>query len=256
MTISGLLGRKVGMTTVYREDGTTEGVSVIEAGPCVITQVKTKPRDGYEAVQVGFGPAKNLSKPEIGHLERSKGRFRHLQEFTVKDLGEFEVGKTLKADVFQAGELVKVIGRSKGRGFQGGVRRYHFRGGPKTHGQSDRHRGPGAIGSTTHPGHVWKGTRMAGHMGDDRSTVTGLEIIKADAEKNLLLIRGSVPGTNNGIVRIEKLGKIKKRPLPPAPKKGAAPERRGAAKPAAAQAAKPAPAAAKPAPAPKPEAKK
>jgi large subunit ribosomal protein L3 len=252
MTISGLLGRKVGMTTVYREDGTFQGVTVIETGPCVITQVKTKPRDGYEAVQIGFGLAKNLSKPEIGHLERSKGKFRHLQEFTVKDLGEFEVGKTLKADVFQAGEIVRVIGRSKGRGFQGGVKRHHFRGGPKTHGQSDRLRGPGAIGSTTHPGHVWKGTRMAGHMGDDRATVTGLEIIKADAEKNLLLVKGAVPGTNNGIVRIEKTGKVKRRPPPPAPKKGAPERRPAAAKPAAAAAAKPAAAA----PAAKPEAKK
>ena len=214
MTISGLIGRKIGMTTVYREDGGVEPVTVIEVGPCVVTQVKTKARDGYEAVQLGFGAAKKLSKAEAGHLERSNGKFRHLLEFKVKDLGEYEVGKTLKADVFQTGEIVKVSGTSKGRGFQGGVKRYHFHGGPKTHGQSDRQRAPGSVGSTTHPGHVWRGTRMAGHMGAAAVTVRGLEVVLADADRNMVLIRGAVPGWDNGVVRIEKLGKMKKQPAP------------------------------------------
>lgn len=213
MTITGLLGRKIGMTTYYREDGGTQAVTAIEVGPCVVTQVKTKARDGYEAVQIGFGKAKNLSKPEAGHLARSGGRFMHLQEYRVKDLGEFEVGKALKADVFQAGEMVRVTGTSRGMGFQGGVKRHNFHGGPKTHGQSDRRRAPGAIGSTTSPGHVWKGTRMASHMGNAQVTVRSLEIVKADSEKNILLISGAIPGPANGIVSIEKLGRVKKKPV-------------------------------------------
>ncbi len=201
------------MTTYYREDGSTQAVTAIEVGPCVITQVKTKARDGYEAVQIGFGKAKNLSKPEAGHLERSGGRFMHLQEYKVKDLGEFEVGKTLKVDVFQAGEIVRVTGRSRGMGFQGGVKRHNFHGGPKTHGQSDRQRAPGSIGSTTSPGHVWKGTKMASHMGNAQVTIRSLEIVKTDPEKNILLISGAVPGSANGIVSIEKLGRMKKKPI-------------------------------------------
>jgi large subunit ribosomal protein L3 len=212
MTISGLLGRKIGMTTHYREDGGTQAVTAIEVGPCVVTQVRTKGRDGYDAVQIGFGRARKLSKPEAGHLERSGAKASHLQEFKVKDLGEYEVGKTLRADVFQAGEIVRVTGRSRGMGYQGGMKRHNFHGGPKTHGQSDRQRAPGAISSTTHPGHVWKGTRMAGHMGDERVTVRGLEIVLADPERNLLLVGGAVPGPSNGVVRIEKLGRIKKKP--------------------------------------------
>lgn len=204
MTITGLLGRKIGMTTHYRQDGGTEAVTAIEVGPCIVTQVKTAARDGYEAVQLGFGAAKKISKPEAGHLERAGGKFRHLQEFKVKDLGEYEVGKTLKADIFKPGEKIKVSGRSRGMGYQGGVKRYHFRGGPKTHGQSDRQRAPGAIGATTHPGHVWKGTRMAGHLGDAQVTVRGLKVVLADPERNLLLVSGAVPGASNSIVRIEK----------------------------------------------------
>ncbi len=235
MTISGLIGRKIGMTTVYREDGGAEAVTVIEVGPCTVTQVKTKARDGYEAVQVGFGKAKNLSKPEAGHLKRSNSQARHLQEFTAKDLGEYEVGKTLSADVFKAGDLVKVTGQSKGRGYQGGVKRHHFHGGPKTHGQSDRHRAPGAIGSTTHPGHVWKGTRMAGHMGDAKATVSRIEVFTADPARHLLVVKGAVPGSINAIVRIEKLGIMKKKPPVPVAKKGE--QARAARKPAAAPAA-------------------
>ncbi len=210
MPINGLIGRKIGMTTLFREDGMTVVVTAIEVGPCVVTQVKTKARDGYEAVQLGFGSAKKLTKPEAGHLERSKGKFHHLVEFKVKDLGEFEVGKSLDADVFVAGEIVKVSGRSRGHGFQGGMKRHNFSGGPMTHGQSDRQRAPGAIGSTTHPGHVWKGTRMAGHMGDAKSTVRGLEVVKADAAQHIVFVKGAIPGADDGIVTIHKLGRMKR----------------------------------------------
>ena len=204
MTIAGLLGRKIGMTTYYHEDGTAESVTAVEVGPCVVTQVKTEARDGYEAVQLGFGSARRLNSPEAGHQDRSGRRFTHLQEFGVDDLSEFEVGQEIKADVFEVGEPIKVIGTSKGKGFSGVVRRWGFRGGPKTHGQSDRHRSPGSIGAGTSPGRVWPGTKMAGHYGVDRVTVKGLKIVATDPEKNVVLIRGSIPGANNGIVRIEK----------------------------------------------------
>jgi large subunit ribosomal protein L3 len=207
MTIAGLLGRKIGMTTYYHDDGTAESVTAVEVGPCVVTQVKTEARDGYEAVQIGFGAARRLNSPEAGHQSRSGGRFSHLQEFGVDNLSEFEVGQELKADVFEVGEPIKVIGTSKGKGFSGVVRRWGFRGGPKTHGQSDRHRAPGSIGAGTSPGRVWPGTKMAGHYGVDRITVKGLKIVATDAENNVVLVRGPIPGAKNGIVRIEKQSK-------------------------------------------------
>ena len=192
------------MTTYYHEDGTAESVTAVEVGPCVVTQVKTEARDGYEAVQLGFGSARRLNSPEAGHQNRSGRRFTHLQEFGVDDLSEFEVGQEIKADVFEVGEPIKVIGTSKGKGFSGVVRRWGFRGGPKTHGQSDRHRSPGSIGAGTSPGRVWPGTKMAGHYGVDRVTVKGLKIVATDPEKNVVLVRGPIPGANNGIVRNEK----------------------------------------------------
>ena len=204
MTIAGLLGRKIGMTTYYHEDGTAESVTAVEVGPCVVTQVKTEARDGNEAVQLGFGSARRLNSPEAGHQDRSGRRFTHLQEFGVDDLSEFEVGQEIKADVFEVGEPIKVIGTSKGKGFSGVVRRWGFRGGPKTHGQSDRHRSPGSIGAGTSPGRVWPGKKMPGHYGVDRVTVKGLKIVATDPEKNVVLVRGPIPGANNGIVRIEK----------------------------------------------------
>ncbi|MBC8453073.1 MAG: 50S ribosomal protein L3 [Chloroflexi bacterium] len=207
MTIAGLLGRKIGMTTYYHDDGTAESVTAVEVGPCVVTQVKTDARDGYEAVQVGFLAASKLNQAEAGHQTRSGGKFAHLQEFSVGNLAEFEVGQELKADVFEVGESIKVIGTSKGKGFAGVVRRYNFRGGPKTHGQSDRHRSPGSIGAGSSPGRVWPGTRMGGHYGVDRITVKGLRVVAADVEKNVVLVRGSIPGAKNGIVRIEKQSK-------------------------------------------------
>ncbi len=198
------MGRKIGMTTHYRENGVAIPVTAIEVGPCVVTQVKTSARDGYEAVQVGFLPATMLNKPAAGHLERSGGKFRHLQEFKATDLGDFEVGQEIKADVFTAGDTIKVVGRSKGRGFAGNVKRHGFRGGPKTHGQSDRHRAPGSIGAGTSPGRVWPGTRMAGHYGNTKVTVRGLTVVLADAERSLVLIKGAIPGHANGIVQVQK----------------------------------------------------
>ncbi len=202
--ISGLIGRKIGMTTYYTDDGRAVPVTAVEVGPCTVTQVKTAARHGYEAVQVGFLPAKNLNKPMAGHLERSGGRFRHLQEFGVEDLGEFEVGQKILANLFDTGDRIKVSGISKGKGFAGGVRRYGFAGGPKTHGQSDRHRAPGSIGAGSSPGRVWPGTKMAGHYGAASITQRGLRVVLSDPSRNLLLVGGSVPGHKNSILRIEK----------------------------------------------------
>ena len=271
--LSGLLGRKVGMTQVFGENGTAIPVTVIEAGPCIITQIKTTARDGYEAVQIGFEQTrlKSATRPELGHLGHSlpllKAQRKRLQtyqqqqrgkkvtgeEAEVKEqtetasaegkkdkqiekllkvqqnrqrrpgpeLGPFrvlrevalqegtapeslELGLKIDASLFAAGESVDIVGTSKGKGFQGGVKRHGFRGGPRTHGQSDRTRAPGSIGSGTTPGRVLKGTRMAGHMGNERVTVKKLEVIQADPERNLLVVKGSVPGANGGLLMIKK----------------------------------------------------
>ena len=201
--IDGIMGRKLGMTQVFKEDGTVEPVTAIEAGPCVVSQVKTKAKEGYDAVHLAFGEVKKLNQPDKGHLKKI-GLFRHLREFRIADPSSLEVGQKIDAGIFQAGDMVHVTGISKGKGFAGVVKRYHFKGGPKTHGQSDRQRAPGAIGSTTDPGRVWKGQRMAGHMGDQRVTALGLKVVQADAARNLILIRGSVPGAKNGLLLIEK----------------------------------------------------
>jgi large subunit ribosomal protein L3 len=271
--LSGLLGRKVGMTQVFGENGTAIPVTVIEAGPCIITQIKTTARDGYEAVQIGFEQArlKSATRPELGHLGHSlpllKAQRKRLQTYQQQqrgkkvtgeeaegkeqietasaegkkdkqiekllkvqqnrqrrpgpELGPFrvlrevalqegtapeslELGLKIDASLFEAGEAVDIVGTSKGKGFQGGVKRHGFRGGPKTHGQSDRTRAPGSIGSGTTPGRVLKGTRMAGHMGNERVTVKKLEVIQADPERNLLVVKGSVPGANGGLLMIKK----------------------------------------------------
>jgi large subunit ribosomal protein L3 len=267
--LNALLGRKVGMTQVFGPNGTAIPVTVIEVGPCVVTQIKTPARDGYEAVQIGFEPTtlKHATRAELGHLGHSlpllKGQRRRLQTYQQEqrkkegeagaeagaatataekkdkqiekllkvqnnrqrrpgpELGPFkvlrevdlqdganteglELGKQFGADLFTVGEEVDVVGTSKGKGFQGGVKRHGFRGGPKTHGQSDRTRAPGSIGSGTTPGRVLKGTRMAGHMGNERVTVKGLQVIQADAERNLLVVKGSVPGANGGLLMVKK----------------------------------------------------
>ena len=266
--LTGLLGRKVGMTQVFGPNGTVIPVTVIEAGPCVVTQIKTTAHDGYDAVQIGFEQArlKHATRPQLGHLghslpllkaqrkrlqayqqeQRGKktaeegteaetvhgekkdkqiekllkvsqnrqrrpgpelGPFKVLREVGLQDgtgLEGIELGTKVDASLFAAGESVDIVGTSKGKGFQGGVKRHGFSGGPKTHGQSDRTRAPGSIGSGTTPGRVLKGTRMAGHMGNARVTAKKLQVIQADPERNLLLVKGSVPGANGSLLVIKK----------------------------------------------------
>ena len=202
--IEGLIGRKLGMTQIFDEGGVVHPVTVVEAGPCVVTQIRTSDKDGYNALQLGFGLSKRLNKPEQGHRQASGFMSRFLREVSADDVADFSVGQVLKADVFGDGELVDVTGTSKGRGFQGGVKRHGFHGGPKTHGQSDRHRAPGSIGSSATPGRVFKGMRMAGHMGHERVTVQNLKVFRVDTERNLLLIEGSVPGPNEGLLIIRR----------------------------------------------------
>ena len=198
--IQGFLGKKIGMTQIFRVDGRVVPVTVIEAGPCVVTQVKTKESDGYEAIQLGFGEVKRRNKPLSGHLKESR-LSRYLREVTADDLSEYEVGQTIGVDIFQAGEKVDIIGRSKGRGFAGVMKRWGFGGGPRTPGQSARARAPGSIGGGTTPGRVYKGLKMGGHMGNRRITVKGLEIVQGDTERNLLLVKGGIPGAPNRVRR-------------------------------------------------------
>lgn len=264
--LNALLGRKVGMTQVFGPNGTAIPVTVIEAGPCVVTQVKTVARDGYEAVQIGFEPTttKNVTRPELGHLghklpllkgqrkslqthqqeqRKTKGEegettdasaakpskqiqkllkvqenrqrrpgpelgpFKFLREVALQDGATTEkiaLGSSFDVSLFASGESIDIVGTSKGKGFQGGMKRHGFSGGPKTHGQSDRSRAPGSIGSGTTPGRVLKGTRMAGQMGNARVTAKKLQIIQADPERNLLVVKGSVPGANGGLLMIKK----------------------------------------------------
>jgi large subunit ribosomal protein L3 len=260
--LSGLLGRKVGMTQVFGPDGAVIPVTVIEAGPCIVTQIKTAARDGYEAVQIGFERklTKRAVRPELGHLGHSlpllKGQRKRLQAYQQEQRGKksaegdaeakkdkqiekllkvsqnrqrragpelgpykvlrevslqnganpegIELGTTFDASLFHVGESVDIVGTSKGKGFQGGVKRWGFAGGPKTHGQSDRLRAPGSIGAGTTPGRVLKGTHMAGRMGNARVTMKSLEIVQADPERNLLVVKGSVPGANGGLLMIKK----------------------------------------------------
>lgn len=202
--IQGMVGRKLGMTQVFDERGVVYPVTVIECGPNVVTQIKTQGTDGYEAVQLGFGLSKRLNKPEQGHRRASGFQSHRLREVRADSLDGLEVGQQIKVDTFAEGELIDVTGTSKGRGFQGGMKRHGFKGGPATHGQSDRARAPGSIGSSATPGHVFKGMKMAGHMGDERVTVQNLTVVRVDTERNLLLVRGSVPGHTKGLVVIKK----------------------------------------------------
>lgn len=207
--LQGFLGKKIGMTQIFREDGMVVPVTLIEAGPCVVTQLKTKENDGYEAVQLGFGEVKRRNKPITGHLKNSR-LSRYLREVQADDPTEFSVGQTVGVDIFEAGEKVDVIGRSKGRGFAGVMKRHGFGGGPRTHGQSDRARAPGSIGGGTTPGKVFKGMKMAGHMGDRRITVKGLEVVNVDTDRNILMVKGGVPGAPNSLVHIRRAGQAGK----------------------------------------------
>ena len=206
MAFKGLIGKKIGMTQIFDEQGAAVPVTLIEAGPCYVTQVRKPETDGYSAVQLGFNETKQkrLTGGELGHLKRNNlPPVRFLREFRAKTPGVVE-GDVVKVDIFTAGDHVDVIGTSKGKGFQGGVKRYHFRGGPKTHGQSDRLRAPGSRGSGTTPGRVSKGARGPGHMGDDRVTAQNLKVALVDPERNLIGVRGAVPGARGGLVLIKE----------------------------------------------------
>ncbi len=213
--MKGLLGIKLGMSQVFDETGVVTPVTIVQAGPCFVTQVKTEETDGYDAIQVGFGETRNgrLTKGQQGHLgllkkdkqhphrkQSDMPALQHLREFRTKTSAEYEVGQELTVEQFETGDRIDVAGITKGRGFAGGVKRYGFKGGPKTHGQSDRWRAPGSIGATSGTGHVFKGKRMAGHMGNERYTAQNLQVIKIDPEKNLLAIKGSIPGHKGGLV--------------------------------------------------------
>ncbi|HEV2066093.1 MAG TPA: 50S ribosomal protein L3 [Thermomicrobiales bacterium] len=208
--VRGLIGRKLGMTQVFDDQGLARPVTVIEAGPCVVTQIRKQEKDGYEAVQLGYGISKRLNKPQQGHVRASGHQVRTLREFKADDYSGIEVGQVFRADTFAAGDVVDVVGTSKGRGFQGGMKRHGFSGGPKTHGQSDRARAPGSIGSSATPGRVFKGLKMAGHMGHERVTVQNLKVLRVDPERNLLLVEGSVPGPNKGTLLISRAVKGQK----------------------------------------------
>jgi large subunit ribosomal protein L3 len=207
--LKGLIGKKIGMTQIFDERGVAYPVTLIEAGPCYVTQIRRPESEGYSAVQLGFSEThpKRLSGGEIGHLKTANlPPLRFLREFRAK-APDVSVGDVMKADVFSVGERVDVIGTSKGKGFAGAVKRYHFRGGPKTHGQSDRHRAPGSNGSGTTPGRVYKGARRPGHMGDERVTVQSLKVVLVDVERNLIGVHGAVPGSKGGLVIINEARK-------------------------------------------------
>jgi large subunit ribosomal protein L3 len=208
--MKGLIGKKLGMAQVFDSAGRMIPVTIIEAGPCFVAQVRTKEKEGYSAVQLGFAEikSKRLTAGELGHLQKaSLPPLRYLREFRIDADQAPKPGDKISVDIFQTGEKVDVIGDSKGKGFQGGMKRHGFRGGPITHGQSDRQRAPGAIGSTTTPGRIYKGKRMAGHMGAVQVTSSGLRVALVDAERNLLGVAGSVPGPKGGIVIIREARK-------------------------------------------------
>ncbi len=208
--MKGLIGKKIGMTQIFDENGLAIPVTLIEAGPCYVTQIRTPENDGYNAVQLGFEEVKpkRLTGGQLGHLKNNDlPPLRFLREFRVKDPQVNEGDKLAVGEVFAVGEQVDIVGTSKGKGFQGVVKRYGFRGGPRTHGQSDRLRAPGSIGATTTPGRVFKGKRMPGHMGFERVTVHNLRVEYLDADRNLLGVRGAIPGPKGGIVMIKEARK-------------------------------------------------
>lgn len=200
----GILGKKVGMTQIFNEEGQSIPVTVVEAGPCKITQIKTKETDGYEAVQIGYEEVKekNLNKPLLGHLKKADAAaLRHLREYKPQSVSEYELGQSITVDIFSDGQLVDVTGRSIGRGFTGYQKRHNFKRGPMSHG-SKNHRLPGSTGAGTTPGRVYPGKRMAGRKGNDRVTVRKLTVVKIDTERNLLLVKGAVPGKAGTLLSI------------------------------------------------------
>src|SRR5579859_6483269 len=208
--IQALLGRKLGMTRLFDENGVVTASTLVEAGPCFVTQLRTPDVDGYTAVQLGFGETRRQTKPQKGHLKKAglpeRTGLSQLREVPADSLDDLELGARIDASMFTQGEIVDVIGTSKGKGFAGVMKRHNFRGGPKTHGQSDRWRHSGSVGSGTTPGRTFKGMRMGGHLGDARITVKNLRIISVDAERNLVAVRGAIPGPNGGLIIIRKRG--------------------------------------------------
>ena len=200
-----MLGRKVGMTQIFKEDGSVVPVTVIQAGPLYVVQKKTVEKDGYNAIQIGFESIKEnrINKPAKGHFDKSEVEYKkYLREFRVGNPDEFQIGQEIKVDVFEEGDMVDVIGTSKGKGTQGVIKRHGFARGRETHG-SKFHRAPGGLSAGTYPGRVFKGHKMGGRMGNERVTVQNLEIVRVDAEKNLILVKGGVPGPKKGIVTIK-----------------------------------------------------
>lgn len=202
MTIEGLLGKKLGMLQIFDEEGRQRGVTAVEVGPCFVSQIKSPERDGYSAVQIAYEEVKAVNKPETGHLSGVGKHLKHLTEFPTSGETGYAIGDQIGAELFEPGIKVDVTATMKGRGFAGVVKRHHFAGGPKTHGQSDRHRAPGSIGAGTTPGRVFKGTKMPGHMGAKRSTVLNLEVVARNDDRGVIFVAGSVPGPNGGLVRV------------------------------------------------------
>jgi len=199
----GLIGRKIGVTQVFQADGTMVAVSVVAVEPNTVTRLRTTERDGYTAVQLGAEPSRRLTKPEAGQL-KDLPQVAKIREFRVEAVGDYSVGQQIGlADLFAEGDLVDITGVSKGKGFAGHIKRHHFHRGPKTHG-SDHHRAPGSIGPGTTPGRVYKGMRMAGHMGDEQVTVKKVKVVRMDSERNLILVKGSVPGPRNSLILVKK----------------------------------------------------
>ena len=209
--MKGILGKKIGMTQIFTEQGEVIPVTVVEAGPVVVTQVKTTENDGYTAIQVGFGDAKekSLNKPQKGHLAAANTLKKHLKEFRVDSVEEYTVGQEIKADLFAAGELIDVTGISKGKGFQGPIKRHGQSRGPETHG-SRYHRRPGSMGACSYPGRVFKNKKLAGHMGSVKVTVQNLEVVRVDADKNFILVKGAIPGAKGSVVTIKEAVKASK----------------------------------------------
>ena len=209
--MKGILGRKIGMTQIFTEQGTVIPVTVVEAGPVVVTQVKTIENDGYNAVQVGFVDAKekSLNKPQKGHLAAANTLKKHLKEFRVESVDTYTVGQEIKADVFAAGEMIDVTGISKGKGFQGPIKRHGQSRGPESHG-SRYHRRPGSMGACSYPGRVFKNKKLAGHMGSVKVTVQNLEVVRVDADKNFILVKGAIPGAKGSVVTIKEAVKASK----------------------------------------------
>ncbi|TAK10394.1 50S ribosomal protein L3 [bacterium] len=206
--MTGLIGKKIGMTQVFGADGSVVPVTVIQTGPCVVVQKKERAKDGYSAIQLGFGSKKNqrVNKPEQGHMVKAgKGAFQVLREFRSEDIAQYEVGQEIKlSDLFKAGDRVDVSGTSKGRGFTGVIKRWGFAGFPASHGTHEYFRHGGSIGNRSFPGRVFKGKRMAGHWGDERISVQNLEVVGVRAEENLLLVKGAVPGAKRGVLLIRR----------------------------------------------------